>query len=462
MAMRLISTRGGAPPVDVETAILSGLAPDGGLYIPDRWPQPDLSTLRTGDGLAELATDVLNLFTGGWIRRDDLRSLVREAFARFDHPAVAPLVELREDLYLMELFWGPTLAFKDFALQVLARLFDRALERRGGNAMILGATSGDTGSAAMEAFRDRDAVDVVILFPEGRTTEVQRLQMTTIDAPNVHAVSVAGTFDDCQDLVKAVAGDASLRESLSLSTANSINFGRLMVQIVYYFWAALSIGGRVSFAVPSGNFGNVYSAYAATRMGLPVERLIVGSNSNHVLDGFFRNRRLDLNEVIPTLSPSMDIQIPSNLERLMYDLLEGDGVRLQESMAQLRKQRCITVPSGVPTERFLSRWYDDRSTLDIMSEVYRTFGITIDPHTAVGVGAARDTESGVPTVCLATAHPAKFPEAVSAAIGREAPKPPALAGLARHPERVTRIHNDLHTLIDLLHRLSRFSNRRSR
>ncbi len=456
MGQRLISTRGGAPPVDVETAILSGLAPDGGLYIPDRWPQPDLSTLRAGIGLPALTTDVLHLFTGGWIRRDDLHGLVREAFARFTHSEVAPLVELREDLYLMELFWGPTLAFKDFALQVMARLFDRALERRGGNAMILGATSGDTGSAAMEAFRDRDAVDVVILFPEGRTTEVQRLQMTTIDAPNVHAVSVAGTFDDCQDLVKAVAGDPSLRESLSLSTANSINFGRLMVQIVYYFWAALSVGGKVSFAVPSGNFGNVYSAYAATRMGLPAERLIVGSNSNHVLDGFFRSRRLDLNEVIPTLSPSMDIQIPSNLERLMFDLFDGDGVRLQESMAQLRNQRYVTVPPGAPTERFLSKWYDDQATLDIMSDVYHTFGLIIDPHTAVGVGAARDAELDGPIVCLATAHPAKFPEAVRQAIGREAPKPPALAGLARRPEKVTRIRNDLGALTDMLHRFSRF------
>ena len=310
MGLELISTRGQAPPVDMTTAILSGLAPDGGLYVPDSWPRPDLADLEARAGFPSLAAGVLHLFVPELIAWDDLRTLVHDAFARFAHPDVAPLTELGEDLYLMELFWGPTLAFKDFALQVLGRLFDRALARTGGNAMILGATSGDTGSAAMEAFRDRDLVDVVILFPEGRTTEVQRRQMTTVDAPNVHAVAVDGTFDDCQDLVKAVFGNRSLRDDLSLSTANSINFGRLMTQIAYYFWAALSIGRRVSFAVPSGNFGNVYSGYAAARMGLPVERLIVGSNSNHVLHGFFRRSRLELGEVVPTLSPSMDIQIP--------------------------------------------------------------------------------------------------------------------------------------------------------
>ncbi len=457
MTLRLVSTRGEAPPVDIETAILSGLAPDGGLYVPDRWPQPDLSALDIGDGLPGFAADVLDYFTAGYFSRRDVHGLVREAFAQFDHPAVIPLVELREDLYLMELFWGPTLAFKDFALQVLSRLFDRALEHRGGTAMILGATSGDTGSAAMEAFSNRDAVDVVILFPDGRTTEVQRLQMTTIDALNVHAVAVDGTFDDCQDLVKAVAADPTLREDLSLSTANSINFGRLMVQIVYYFWASLSLGGQVSFAVPSGNFGNVYSAYAATRMGLPVGHLIVGSNSNHVLHGFFHNRRLELNEVVPTLSPSMDIQIPSNLERLMFDLFEGDGARLRESMTQLRNDRSITVPLGASTEPFRSGWHDDQATLDIMSEVHDTFGIIIDPHTAVGIGTALDMNVSGPTVCLATAHPAKFPGAVSRALGQPAPAPAILTDLARRPERVTRIPDDPDALIRLLYRFSRFA-----
>ena len=456
MGLELISTRGQAPPVDMTTAILSGLAPDGGLYVPDSWPRPDLADLDARAGFPSLAAGVLHLFVPELIAWDDLRTLVHDAFARFAHPDVAPLTELGEDLYLMELFWGPTLAFKDFALQVLGRLFDTALARTGGNAMILGATSGDTGSAAMEAFRDRDLVDVVILFPEGRTTEVQRRQMTTVDAPNVHAVAVDGTFDDCQDLVKAVFGNRSLRDDLSLSTANSINFGRLMTQIAYYFWAALSTSRRVSFAVPSGNFGNVYSGYAAARMGLPVERLIVGSNSNHVLHGFFRRNRLDLGEVVPTLSPSMDIQIPSNLERLMFDLYNGNGRRLESSMRELRRRHTIDVPKGVATDLFVSRWYDDRATIEVMAEVYGASGHIIDPHTAVGIAAARDAGVEGPVVCLGTAHPAKFPAAVEQALGRQAPVPPELAGLADRPERVTTMHNDLGTLEGLLRRISRF------
>lgn len=455
MRLELMSTRGQAPPVDMTTAILSGLAPDGGLYVPRSWPQPDLADLGTGAGFPSLAAGVLDLFTPELIAGAELRALVQDAFARFAHPDVAPLIELRHDLYLMELFWGPTLAFKDFALQVLSRLFDVALARTGDNAMILGATSGDTGSAAMEAFRDRDLVDVVILFPEGRTTEVQRRQMTTIDAPNVHAVAVDGTFDDCQDLVKAVFGNPLLRNGLSLSTANSINFGRLVTQIAYYFWAALSIGRKVSFAVPSGNFGNVYSGYAATRMGLPVERLIVGSNSNHVLDGFFRRNRLDLGEVVPTLSPSMDIQIPSNLERLMFDLYD-DGPRLEASMRELRVRRTVDVPEGAATDLFVSRWCDDRATISLMAEVYHASGHIIDPHTAVGIGAATDAGVEGPIVCLGTAHPAKFPAAVERALGRQAPVPPELAGLADRPERVTRMRNDLGSLESLLRRFSRF------
>ena len=456
MGLQLVSTRGHAPPVDITTAILSGLAPDGGLYVPDSWPQLDPADLNARAGFPSLAAGVLHLFTPDLIADADLYGLVQEAFARFAHPDVAPVIELQQDLYVMELFWGPTLAFKDFALQVLGRLFDTALARTGGNAMILGATSGDTGSAAMEAFRDRDLVDVVILFPEGRTTDVQRRQMTTVSAPNVHAVAVDGTFDDCQDLVKAVFGNPSLRDDLSLSTANSINFGRLMTQIAYYFWAAHSLDRKVSFAVPSGNFGNVYSGYAATRMGLDVERLIVGSNSNHVLDGFFRRSRLDLGEVVPTLSPSMDIQVPSNLERLMFDLYDGDGPRLESAMKGLRRCRTVKVPKGAATDLFVSRWYDDRATIGVMADVYHATGHIIDPHTAVGIGAARNSGVEGPVVCLGTAHPAKFPAAVEQALGRQAPVPSELSGLGDRPERVTTMHNDLGTLETLLRRFSRF------
>lgn len=456
MSVRLVSTRGEAAPVDVTTAILTGLAPDGGLYVPESWPRLDAGALESGSLFSAVATGVVELFTSDLVTHTRLRTMAEDAFARFDHDDVAPLVELGEDLFLMELFWGPTLAFKDFALQMLGRLMDVALEGKDGNAMILGATSGDTGSAAMEAFRDRDRVDVVILFPEGRTTEVQRRQMTTIESPNVHAIAVEGTFDDCQDLVKAVFADPRLREDLSLSTANSINFGRLMTQIAYYFWAGVRLGRRVSFAVPSGNFGNVYSGYAATRMGLPVGKLIVGSNANHVLDGFFSRGRLELGDVVPTISPSMDIQVPSNLERLMFDMYQGDGQRLREAMMRLRRDRSVAVTGDPVPSMFVSRWYDDRETSRVIAHVYRTTGRIVDPHTAVGIAAARDADVKGPIVCLATAHPAKFPRAVGSAIGRPPPIPRSLAELETRSERVRRMSNDLGELRSLLRQVSRF------
>ena len=457
MEIRLVSTRGRSAPVDFPTAMLSGLAPDGGLYVPEDWPRIDPASLSVGTGFSSVVAGVLELFTSDLLPDALLREMTDDAFSRFGHREVAPMVELGDDLFLMELFWGPTMAFKDFALQMLGRLFDVALELRGGNAMILGATSGDTGSAAMEAFRDRKRVDVVILFPEGRTTAVQRRQMTTIEAPNVHAVAVDGTFDDCQDLVKAVFADPGLRYDLSLSTANSINFGRLITQIAYYVWSWIRIGERVSFAVPSGNFGNVYSGYAAARMGLPVRKLIVGSNANHVLDGFFRRGRLDLGEVIPTLSPSMDIQVPSNLERLMFDMYGSDGKRLADAMVRFRKNGFMEVPGGPELELFVSRWYDDRATKQVMADVYRATGQIVDPHTAIGIAAARDARIDGPVVCLATAHPAKFPEAVEASIGQPPPVPAALAGLEGRRERVIRLPGDLAALSHLLRTVSRFA-----
>ncbi|MXZ06490.1 MAG: threonine synthase [Acidimicrobiia bacterium] len=450
--VRLVSTRGG-PAVDFTTAILSGLAPDGGLYVPEAWPT--LSRPDSPTGFNEVAEAVIGRFSSELSSGGELSQLVGDSFARFEHPEIAPLVELAPNLYLMELFWGPTLAFKDFALQVLGRLVDVALGRRGGRAMILGATSGDTGSAAMEAFRDREWVDVVILFPAGRTTEVQRLQMTTIDSPNVHAIAVEGTFDDCQDLVKGVFADAELRNRLSLTTANSINFGRLITQIAYYVWAVERLGKPVTFAVPSGNFGNVYSGYAAACMGAPIRKLIVGSNANNVLDGFFRNGRLDLGEVIPTLSPSMDIQIPSNLERLMFDLYRRDGRELTEAMGQLREKGRLEVGEGI-YPLFISRWCDDQATIRTMREVHSNYGIVVDPHSAVGIAAARETKTEGPVVCLATAHPAKFPEAVRQAIGHLPAQPPSIEDLYHRPERVTDIPGDLQVLRRLLKEKSRF------
>ncbi len=455
--VRLVSTRGGAPPVGPAAAMLAGLAPDGGLYVPEVWPRPSLSGLDSRSGFPAAAAAVLAPFTSGLADAEELADMAAAAFGSFAHPETAPIEELGGGLYLMELFWGPTWAFKDFALQMMARLFDAALERRGGRAMILGATSGDTGSAAMEAFRDRERVDAVILFPEGRTTAVQRRQMTTIEAPNVHAAAVDGAFDDCQDLVKAAFADPELRGGLSLSTANSINFARLITQIAYYFWAGLRLGGPVSFAVPSGNFGNVYSGYAAARMGLPVHKLVAGSNANRVLDGFFKEGRIELGEVIPTISPSMDIQIPSNLERLLFDLYGRDGRRLAEAMGRLRREGFLAPPGGAELDLFASGWCGDRATRRIMADVYRRSGRVIDPHTAVGIGAAQDAGVEGPVVCLATAHPAKFPEAVEAALGRPPPVPAALAGLEKRPERVVRLPNELGALKRFLRSVSRFS-----
>ena len=452
--MQLISTRGTSPAVDFATSLLTGLAPDGGLYVPERWPTVRVS----GEALRfdEVVTQVLAPFTEDLVTHDTLVTMAADVFSRFDHDAVAPIVPLDRDLYLMELFWGPTLAFKDVAMQMLGSLFDLALEQKGGTATIIGATSGDTGSAAMEAFRDRTLVDVVILHPEGRTTDVQRRQMTTIEATNVHAVAVDGTFDDCQDLVKAAFADETLRDQLRFSTANSINFGRLVTQFSYYYWAAFKVGEPVSFAVPSGNFGNMYSGYAAAAMGAAVDQLIVGSNRNNVLDGFFERGVLELGTVVPTLTPSMDIQVPSNLERLLFDVYGRDGERLGEAMTALRETGRLQVPVSPVTDRFVSEWYDDASTKMIMADVYRATGRVVDPHTAIGIGAARASGVEGPIMCLGTAHPAKFPVAVEDAIGVVPSLPERLADLSHRPERLTRIRNDLDEFVNVLRNVSRF------
>ena len=452
--IRLVSTRGSAPMVDVPTAVLTGLAPDGGLYVPERWPT--LSELPPDVDFAAVAADVLAPFTVDIMSAEALQRMTTEVFDRFDDAAVAPIVPLDTDLFLMELFWGPTLAFKDFGMQMLGRLFDEALAARGGHATIIGATSGDTGSAAMEAFRDRRHVDVVILFPAGRPTEIQRRQMTTIGSENVHAVAVEGTFDDCQDLVKAAFADRDLDQRLRFSTANSINFGRLLTQFAYYAWACHRIPGDVSFSVPSGNFGNVYSGYGAAEMGASVDRLIVGSNQNNVLAGFFQSRQLVLGEVVETLTPSMDIQVPSNLERLLFDLYERDGARLRSAMAELRATSRLEVPGGSALDRFVSEWYDDGATRMIMADVYRATGRIVDPHTAIGIGAARSSGVEGPIVSIGTAHPAKFPQAVLDATGVEPTLPERLDGILDRPERVIGISDDLESLKRLLIERSRF------
>ncbi|MBF0374812.1 MAG: threonine synthase, partial [Alphaproteobacteria bacterium] len=337
--MRYVSTRGHAPALAFDDVLLTGLARDGGLYVPETWPQFEPDAIRAMAGLSyeDLAVKVMLPFLGGTIPEDAFAELVSETCAAFGHEAVAPLRQLGRGDWLMELFHGPTLAFKDHALQLLGRLFDHVLCQRGQRVTIVGATSGDTGSAAIEACRDRASIDIVILHPKGRVSDVQRRQMTTVLSPNVHNVAIEGTFDDCQDLVKALFADLAFRDEMRLSAVNSINWARIMAQIVYYFAAATALGApdrKLSFAVPTGNFGNVYAGYAARAMGLPIERFVVGSNSNDILTRFFESGAMTMGGVVPTLSPSMDIQVSSNFERLLFDLVGRDGAKVEALMAE--------------------------------------------------------------------------------------------------------------------------------
>jgi threonine synthase len=454
--MKYVSTRGAAPVLGFGDVLLSGLASDGGLYLPDSWPTlPPLEELR-GRSYAEVATEVMWPFVEGEIPRPDFERMVAESYAAFDAVAVCPSVPLGETasgapLWLLELFHGPTLAFKDVALQLVGRLFDHVLTERAERVCILGATSGDTGSAAIEACRDREHVDIFILFPDGRVSEVQRRQMTTVAAPNVHAVSVAGTFDDCQDLVKAAFADVSFRDEVHLSAVNSINWARVMAQIVYYVTAHLAVapdGGPVSFVVPTGNFGNILAGWAAKRMGLPVERLVVASNRNDILTRFFGTGTMEITEVVPTTSPSMDIQISSNLERLLFEVLGRDGAEVSRLMARFRADGTVSVDLDVLDrlrDEFDCGRVDDESAAEVIRRTHHRTGMLLDPHTAIGVGIAESLrgDPGVPVVALATAHPAKFPDAVEAATGVRPPLPDHLADLFTRSERTEHVSGDL-------------------
>ena len=450
--MKYISTRGRAPVLDFGDVLLAGLASDGGLYVPDRWPElsPEALSGNVGRGdYANLASEVMWPFVDGAYARARFDELAQDAYAGFAHPEVVPMVELGDGLWLMELFHGPTLAFKDIALQLVGYLFDEELARRGERVTIVGATSGDTGSAAIEAVRDRENIQIVVLHPRGRISEVQRRQMTTVDSANVHNVAIEGTFDDCQDLVKAMFSDPAFRAEQRLSAVNSINWARVMAQTVYYVAAATQHGlERVSFSVPTGNFGNVLAGHVARQMGLAIDRFIVASNSNDILTQFFTTGSMAIAEVHPTLSPSMDIQVSSNLERLLFELLDRDGIRTAELLEDFRATGELRIDDHIAAE--LNRGWsgvrvDDAETTATIAELYRDTGMIIDPHTAVGLAAARRSHRGSdgPMVVLATAHPAKFGDAVEAAIGVPPPMPPALADLAERPERCARLANDL-------------------
>jgi threonine synthase len=432
-----------------EDVLLAGLAEDGGLFVPETLPKLDSAQLK-GLPYPDLAAHIVGLFAGASFGKGELRRLTEAAYAGFHHDAVTPLVQLDEGLWLLELFHGPTLAFKDLALQLLGQLFDAALTRRGEHVTIVGATSGDTGSAALEACRGRNGIDIFFLYPRGRISEVQRRQMTTIDAPNTHAVAIEGNFDDCQDLVKALFADTSLRRELNLSAMNSINFARVAAQTVYYVAAGMALGapGRpVSFAVPTGNFGNIYAAHLARAMGLPIERLVLATNANDILARYLAAGDMSIAEVSPSFSPSMDIQVASNFERLLFELKGRNGAAVTEAIAAFRREGALPPDDQAwraATKLFAGHRVDDSGTLAEIGETYSRAGILVDPHTAIGIAAARAHRDGdAPIIALATAHPAKFGDAVERATGVRPKLPPALAEMMEQKERITVLPNDI-------------------
>ena len=456
--MKYVSTRGSSPDQSFEGVLLSGLARDGGLFVPAVWPKFSAAQIEALGALSytEIVTTIIRPFIEIELVSDpDLDRIVSQAYSEFRDPAVAPLTQLDEDTWMLELFHGPTLAFKDFALQLLGGLFDHVLGLRGKRLTIIGATSGDTGAAAIEACRDRDNLDIFMLYPEGRVSEVQRRQMTTVESKNVFNIAVRGTFDDCQDLVKVAFADHDLRDELALSAVNSINWARVMGQTAYYFAAAARLGAsedRFTFVVPTGNFGNVYAGYAARKMGLPIEKFVVASNRNDILYRFFDHGDMSITGVEASLSPSMDIQVSSNFERLMFDLLDRDGDAVAAAMAAFRSDGALPdAPrlSAAASALFSAQRLDDAETVEVIQSVYEESGMLIDPHTAVAVGAARKTpKDGTKRVVLSTAHPAKFPDAVETATGVRPGLPAHLVDLLERPERTETLDNDFASVRD--------------
>ena len=450
--MLYVSTRGQAPVRDFAGVLLAGLAEDGGLFMPGSWPHFSAADLRALRGLQypELASRIMAPFVGDAMPSEDLLAMCKAAYAGFSHPAVVPLVQVDSDLWALELFHGPTLAFKDLAMQLLGRLFEYVLEHQDRRITIVGATSGDTGSAAIEACRDKDRISIVILHPEGRTSEVQRRQMTTVKASNVANIAVQGDFDDCQNLVKAMFADEAFRTSLNLSAVNSINWARIAAQIPYYVSAALALGApdrEVAFAVPTGNFGNVFAAWAARRMGVPIARLTIGSNRNDILTRFLADRDMSRKPVEPSLSPSMDIGVSSNFERLLFELLGRDPAATAVTMKGFVATGTMNVPETAwknATTVFHGFRLDDHGTTTEMRRLFAESSYLADPHTAIGLAAGRAHRChGLPTIAAATAHPAKFPDAVSEAIGQRPPLPLHLHDLYDRPETYSVAPNDL-------------------
>jgi len=456
--VQYISTRGGTSPLGFCDATLAGLAPDGGLFVPETYPEISRAELAAlaGRPFEAAAKTVLARFSGGDLPAAAIAEDVDAAMATFGHAARTPLVQIGPNHFLLELFHGPTLAFKDVAMQTLARLMDRILSERGRRATIVTATSGDTGAAAAEAFRGRSAIDLFILYPDGRVSDVQRRQMTTVADDNVHTLAVEGDFDECQRIVKALFVDREFNERVAMSGVNSINWARVAAQITYYVVAALALGAparRVAFSVPTGNFGDILAGYVAHRMGLPVERLVIATNANDILDRMVRTGRYSPGRVSPTTSPSMDIQVSSNFERLLFDLSGRNAASVAARLSDTRAGFALTHDEHAGlTALFSSGRADDAATRAEIGRVHAETGLVIDPHTAVGTRAARETAlpEGVPMVTLATAHPAKFPDAVEAGCGIRPRNPERLDAVMTAPERATRIPADTAAVASLI------------
>jgi len=458
--MKYISTRGNAPELNFEEVIITGLATDGGLYVPETWPQLSPDQIRSFASMpyCDVAYEVMAPFIDGTIEDNVFKDIIAEAYANFSHPAVVPLREMRPNEWILEIFHGPTFAFKDVALQVLGRLIDHVLEKRDERATIVVATSGDTGGAAIEAFRGRNRSDVFVLHPHERVSEVQRRQMTTVSEDNVHNIALEGTFDDCQSLVKAMFNHADFRSNLKLSGVNSINWARIMAQIVYYFTSASSLGAPdrlVRFYVPTGNFGDIYAGFAASKMGLPIDNLTIATNMNNILERTVKTGLYEVLGVTPTVSPSMDIQVSSNFERLLFDVHGRDSESIVQMMSSLSQSGAFKIgPEALKkiNDDFDAVCADEEETLKTIADVYAESGVMIDPHTAVALAGSRSDNhnDNVANIILSTAHPAKFPDAVEKATGHKPHMPSELSALFDLDEFFSVLPNDLKTVEEFI------------
>jgi threonine synthase len=457
--VRYVSTRGEAPELGFEDALLTGLARDGGLYVPKSWPQlshDDLRSLR-GKTYGETAFAVCRLFTQGSVPDKDLKAMIADAYSTFNHPAVTPLKQLDSNLWLLELFHGPTLAFKDVAMQLLVRLMDFALARQAKRFVVVGATSGDTGGAAVDAFQHSTQTSLFVLHPHGKVSNVQRRQMTTVKSADIHNIAIEGNFDDCQAIVKALFNDIGFRDKVNLAGVNSINWARIMAQVVYYVSSAVALGApdrKVSFCVPTGNFGDIFAGLVAKRMGVPIDRLVIATNVNDILDRALKTGRYEIHGVQPSISPSMDIQISSNFERLLYQAYGNNAAAVRSLMAGLAQSGSFTIAPGelaAIRQEFDSFTVDEAETASTIARTLSATGELLDPHTAVGFAAARRVApSDNPMITLATAHPAKFPDAVEAASGVRPRLPSRLLHLLKAEERFTILPNSVASVRDFI------------